>query len=146
MLGETEIFDRLRDTLRSAITHCGELATLPAQGPTYLAMIVELELIEGASRQMGFNRGDARWTAFGFEMHAFRKRIGDAIRASHARKIFLHMQGMMEGALVEALKLKDAKTGRRGVITPKQRPGPHRDTRPVYIKNPSGLIMPAAVH
>ncbi len=145
MLLEHEIWAKLRDTLKSAITHCGMLATFPAQGPTYLKMIVELEEIEGASRQLGFNRGDARWSQFGFEMHAFRKRIGDAIRAHHARTIFLHMQGMMKGALADAEKMKDAKTGRLGAILPKPKPGPHRDTRPVYVR-PSGLIVPATAH
>lgn len=144
-LTEYEIWDQLRTTLRSAIDHCGMLATFPAQGPTYLAMIDELETIEGCSRSLGFARRDARWNKFGFEMHHFRKRIGDAIRVHHARTIFLHMQGMMKGALAEAEKMKDAKTGRSGPILPKQKPAPHRDTRPVYVQN-SGLIVPSTVH
>ena len=54
------------------------------------------------------------------------------------------MQGMMKGALAEADKLKHAKTGRRGPITPRVRPGPHRETRPVYVKSPGGVILPGA--
>lgn len=142
---EHEIFDELRTTLRSAIDHCGMLATLPSMGPTYLAMIGELEAIDGLARSFGFARRDARWNYFGWEMAAFRRRIGDAIRAHHARTIFLHMQNMMKGALAEAEKMKDAKTGRLGPILPKVRPGPHRETRPVYVR-PSGLIVPATAH
>jgi hypothetical protein len=142
MLLEHEIWDKLCDTLKSAIAHCGQLATFPAQGPTYLAIIVELELIEGASRQMGFNRGDARWSLFGYEIHHFRRRIGDALRAHNNREIFLFFKGMMEGALADAVKMKDARTGRRGLILPKAKPGPHRETRPVYV-SPGGLLVPA---
>lgn len=142
---DNEIFDELRTTLRSAIDNCGKLATLPYMGPTYSTMIRELETIEGAARSFGFARRDARWNAFAFEMAAFHRRIGDAIRAHHARTIFLHMQKMMQGALAEADKMKDAKTGRRGPILPKARPGPHRETRPVYVRN-SGLIVPSSVH
>ena len=130
--------------LRSAISHCGDLAKLPAQGPSYLAMIYELEEIEGDARWIGFNRQDARWNAFGWEMSSFRKRIGDALRAHHARTIFLHMQKMMQGALDEAEKMKNAKTGRRGPILPRTRPGPHRESRPVYVR-PSGLLVPSTV-
>lgn len=144
-LTENEIWDKLRTSLRSAIQHCGELATLPSQGSTYLNLIVELGEIEGASRQLGFSREDARWNAFGWEMAAFRQRIGDAIRVHHSRMVFLHMQKMMQGALEEADKMKTAKTGRRGPILPRAKPAPHRDTRPVYVR-PSGLIVPSTVH
>ena len=142
-LSETEVWDKLHDTLRSAIQHCGDLANLPAMGPTYRLMITELAEIDGAARQFGTLRGDARWNAFGYEMESFHQRIGDAIRAVHARKIFLHMQAMMQGALDEAIKMKDAKTGRRGPILPKPKPAPLRSGRPVYVKRDSGLIMPA---
>ena len=57
---EAAIYDELRTTLRSAINHCGLLSILPAMGPTYKAIIVELETIEGAARSLGFARRDAR--------------------------------------------------------------------------------------
>jgi hypothetical protein len=142
VLLEHEIWDKLCDTLKSAIAHCGQLATFPAQGPTYLAIIVELETIEACSRQMGFNRGDARWSLFGYEIHHFRRRIGDALRAHNNREIFLHFQKMMQGAYDEGVKMKDAKTGRRGLILPKPKAAPHRETRPVYVR-PGGLLVPA---
>lgn len=142
-LSEHEIWDRLRTSLRTAIDLCGRLAIEPGQGPNYLQMIKELEMLEGASRQFAFCRSDIRWTKFGFEMHRFRQRIGDAIRAHHSRDIFLHMQKMMRQGLVIADKMKDAKTGRLKAILPKVQQGPLRH-HPVYVKNPSGLLLPAA--
>lgn len=140
---EQDLFDRLRTSLRQAIQYCKDLANFPAQGPTYLKMREELETLETASRQVGYWREDARWFAFGFEMASFHQRLGDAIRHHMARTVFLHMAKMMEGALAEADKLRTAKTGRRGPILPKPKPGPHRESRPVYIKRPSGLLLPA---
>lgn len=144
MLKEHEVHDLLRATLRSAIQHCKDLAFMPMQGPTYLAMIHELEAIENACRQVGAFRWDMRWNAFGYEISRFRARIGDAIRSHASRIIFLHMATMMQGALHEIDKLKAAKTGRRGPILPKERPSPHRQNRPVgYTARPSGLLLPA---
>lgn len=144
VLTEAEIFDRLTTSLRSAIDLCGKLASEPSQGPTYIKIVEELKLIEGASRQAGHWRQDARWMAFGWEMMRFHQRIGDAIRSHMARDVFTHMQGMMKGALVEAEKLRTAKTGRRGPILPVQRPH-HRDSRPVYVSR-GGLLVPPTVH
>jgi hypothetical protein len=139
-LTEAEIFDRLRTSLRAVIQGCEDLARWPAQGPTYMKLREELALLEGAARQAGFARGDARWNRFGWEMAAFQQRIGDAIRCHSPRKVFLAMAEMVRKALYEADKLKVAKTGRRGPILPIPKPGPHRETRPVYVR-PSGLIV-----
>lgn len=142
-LTEIEIADRLRTSLRSAVDLCGKLATVPAQGPNYRALVVELEMIEGAARQMGYSRDDMRWQLFGYNMARFHQRIGDVIRSRGARKIFLAMAKMIEGALAEAEKLRTAKTGRRGLILPKPKEAPHRQNRPVAVKLPSGLLVPA---
>lgn len=132
-LTEIEIFDCLRSNLRKAAENCENLAKLPAQGPTYARLREELELIEGAARQAGAFREDMRWNAFGFEMHRFHERIGDAIRSREARNIFLRMGSMIRGALAEAERLRTARTGRRGVILPKAQPGPLRQGRPVQV-------------
>lgn len=142
-LTEHEAYDALKTNLRSAIQHCKDLAFLPAMGETYLKIIHELEAIEGAARQVGHFRRDMRWQKFGFEMSRFRARIGDAIRSQMSRKIMLHMAGMMDGALDQVEKLRVAKTGRLGAILPKERPAPHRDTRPVHFsRTPGGVILP----
>lgn len=144
MLTEQEIFDRLRTDLRASIQGCKDLAFLPAQGQTYLDLIHQLDRIEGAGRQMGAFRFDMRWNLFAWEMSRFRVRIGDVLRSHVSRKIFLHMAGMMEGALAEVEALRVAKTGRRGPILPKTKPLPHRDTRPVHFsRTPGGVILPA---
>lgn len=141
-LSQNEVWDRLRTSMRSAIDLCGKLAAEPAQGPNYLKIIQELRFIEGASRQMATMRADSRWTWFGFEMARFHDRIGDAIRAQNARSVFTHMQGVIRDYLTKAEKAKDAKTGRRGPILPRERAGPLRH-RPVYYRAPSGLLLPS---
>lgn len=143
-LTEAEITDRLRTSLRSAIDLCRKLATQPAQGPSYWKIIDELRLVEGSARQLGHFRADMRWMKFGYEMARFHDRLGDCIRSHVARKIFLKMAELMGSKLVEADKLRTAKTGVLRPILPKVK-HLHRDTRPVYVRNPSGLIMPAAV-
>ena len=142
-LTELESFDCLRTNLRSAAQNCVNLAKLPAQGPTYRKLIDELRLIEGSARQIAAFRFDMRWSQFGYEMARFHDRIGECIRSRAARKIFLEMAKMMRAKLVEADKLRTAKTGKLGPILPKVQPL-HRENRPVYFQNPSGLIIPAS--
>jgi len=145
-LTEVEIFDCLRTNLREAAQHCENLAKLPAQGPTYRKLVDNLKLIEGASRQAAHWRTDMRWARFGFEMARFHQRIGDAVRSRAAREIFLAMGVKMKDALAECEKLRTAKTGRLGAILPIARPT-DRENRPVYIRNPSGLVIPeSAIH
>lgn len=141
-LSEAEIFDRLRTSLRSAADLCEKLASEPSQGPNYLAIRDELDLIEGASRQAAYWRGDARWLRFGYEMARFQARIGDAIRSHMARDIFKAMAVKIRDALAEADQLRTARTGRRGLILPKPQPGPLRH-RPVQVKTPGGIILAA---
>jgi hypothetical protein len=142
-LTEAEIFDRLRSSLREVIQGCVNLAEWPSQGPTYIQLRKDLALVEGASRQAGHWRRDARWFALGWEVAAFQQRIGDALRCHAPRKVFLGMADFFRKALHEADKLKVAKTGRRGPIMPTPKPGPHRESRPVYVQRPSGLILPS---
>jgi hypothetical protein len=143
-LTEHECHDCLTDNLRKAIQGCNDLAFFPARGATYFNMIDQLEQIEGAARQVGHFRRDMRWQAFGYEMHRFRVRIGDALRSHVSRQAFLHMAKMMEGALEEVSKLRHAATGRIGPILPKEKRAPHRETRPVgFTPSPGGVLLPA---
>lgn len=144
-LTDVEIWDKLSSCLKACIQGCDNLAKLPAMGPTYRKMIVDLEELEGAARQFGTAREDARWNHFGWEMARFRQRIGDAIRAHEPRMVFLSMKAMIEVYQGTALAMKDAKTGKRGPILPIQRPGPHRETRPVYVKSQGGVLLPGGV-
>lgn len=143
-LTENEVFDRLRTSLRSAVDLCGKLATVPAQGPNYRKLIEELDLIEGACRQAGAFRFDMRWNLLGYEVARFHARIGDCIRHHASRVIFLAQAKMLTAWLDHAERLRTAKTGKRGPITPREQEAPHRETRPVYVKNPSGLLLPTS--
>lgn len=136
-LTEVEVWDRLRTSLRAAIDLSKKLAFIPAQGPNYQQLIIELQYVEDASRQMGAMRSDMRWHRFGYEMASFHQRAGDIIRSYGARQIFLRMAKTMEFMLARVDELKTAKTGRLGMILPKVQ-ALHRDTRPVHH---SGLIL-----
>lgn len=143
-LTESECWDRLRDSLRKSIDLTKRLAVLPAKGKAYRELVEQLQLVEGAARQIGSFRDDTRWNWFGFEMASFHQRAGDIIRCKEPAVIFNRMAQMMEFFLDKADKLHTAKTGRRGPILPIVRPGPHRETRPVYVQRPSGLVVPGA--
>lgn len=143
-LSEREVWDRLRTSLRSAIDLCGKLATVPAQGPNYQKLTEDLGLIEGACRQVGAFRFDMRWNRLGYEVARFHHRIGDCLRARAARTIFLAQAEMLKSFLELADKLRTAKTGRRGPILPREKQAPHRQNRPVAVKLPSGLLVPAS--
>lgn len=143
-LTENEIYDCLTDNLLKAIQHCRDLAFFPHVGGTYSNLIDELDLIEGASRQMGHFRRDMRWQRFGWEISEFRAKIGDAIRSHVRRKIFLHFAEMMRAALDQISQLRHAATGRTGPILPKEKPAPHRESRPVgYTPSAGGVLLPA---
>lgn len=142
-LSDSELFDRLKTSLRSAIQHTKNLAVLPAKGPTYRMLVAELKLIEGSCRQIQWAREDMRWGAVANTMENFHQRVGDAIRHHNARNVFLVMANIMERTLYQADQLQHAKTGVRGPILPKVQPGPHRETRPVHISQ-GGIILPDA--
>lgn len=142
-LTEIEIFDRLRTSLRSAIDLCGKLATVSAQGPNYRALVIDLELSEGACRQVGAFRFDMRWNLMGYEISRFHQRLGDCVRHKAARTIFLAQAKMLEAQLAFVDRMRTARTGRRGPILPRAKEAPHRQNRPVAVKLPSGLLVPA---
>lgn len=146
VLTEVEIWDALRNGLRSSIDLCGKLATVPAQGPNYRKLIEQLELVEGACRQVGAFRFDMRWNLLGYEVSRFHQRLGDCVRSRAARTIFLAQAEMLRAHLEFADRMRTAKTGRRGPILPKPKPAPHRQNRPVSVTLPSGLIVPASMH
>jgi hypothetical protein len=45
----------------------------------------------------------------------------------------------------EAEDLRTRATGRLGMILPDPLPGPHRDTRPIQVITPGGIIIPADI-
>ena len=142
-LSEVEIFDVLVSNLREAAVHCRLLATHPLKGSNYKGLRNNLGLIEGACRQIGFFRDDMRYQQLGFHAAECHKRAGDWLRSNAAPELFLKLADVMGKLEKDVAKLRHSRTGRRGPILAKALTAPHRETRPVYVRN-SGLIVPAA--
>ncbi len=144
-LTEVEIFDCLTSNLRDGAANCELLAKLPSKGPTYRKLRTNLQLIEGACRQMGFFRDDMRYQVLGLQTAHCLKRAGDWLRSHGAPELFVKLAATLRKLEADIDKIRHGRTGRSGPILAPVRPGPHRDTRPVYVR-PSGLIVPATVH
>jgi hypothetical protein len=149
-LSEVEIFDCMIGNFRSAAEKCEQLAWHPRRGFVYNAMRKELKLAEGACRQAAAHREDARWLSIGMAIEHAHKRAGTWIRglpSKDGRKVahplFLKLAESLRKLANDAEILKNRATGRVGMILPEPLPGPHRDTRPVSVRLPSGLIVPA---
>lgn len=145
-LTETEIVDCLKTNFRLAAEHCEDLASFPLAGPTYTKLRAELKLIEGAARQLAGWREDARWLKIGLDMGEAHKRAGNWLRGHHPRKLFLMLAANLRMGLAVAERLRTARTGIIGPILPTVLEGPHRDTRPVQVITPGGIILPASMH
>lgn len=133
-LTEVEIFDCLTGNLREAATHCDLLAVLPAKGPTYLKLRSNLQMIEGACRQMGFFRDDMRYQHLGMKAAGCHERAGRWLRSAAAPELFTKLAVAMRKLLADVDKLRHGATGARGPILVPTAPAPHRDTRPVYVR------------
>ena len=150
-LHEQDIFECLAENFRIAAEKCEKLAWHPKRGYEYLAFRSAIRLIEGACRQAAAHREDWRWLPIGMAMGEIHKRCGGWMRSSatkDARKAvephFKKTAEILRALAVEAERVRTAATGRLGMILPEPLPGPHRDTRPVQVKRPSGLILPAS--
>lgn len=152
-LQEIEIFSCLSENFSLAAERCEQLAWHPRRGFVYNDMRNSLRLVEGACRQAALYRDDTRWLQYGMAMGWAHKKAGAWMRSSatkDARKVvhplFAKLADTLRMLAHEAERLKTAATGRMGIILPDELPGPHRDTRPVQVMRPSGLIVPAIIH
>jgi hypothetical protein len=154
-LTEREIFDCLVDNLKSAAQSCEYLARSPKKGPTYHKLRKELKLIEGAARQAGHWRRDARWLQIGLYMEECHKRAGDWIRGiqqpdgsrrpisfGQMHPLFVKLAEVLRASHKGALDLRDKATGKVGAILPK----PQRVDRPVgapigWRKSSGGILV-----
>lgn len=143
-LTEVEIFDTLTSNLREAATHCAALAGLPAKGPSYGRLRINLLLIEGACRQMGFFRDDMRYQVLGAKAAECHRRAGDWLRAGAAPMLFNTLGDVMRKLLTDIERLRHTRTGRRGPILVPPQPAAHRDTRPVSYAGLGPLNLAAA--
>lgn len=156
-LTEAEIFDCLATNARLAAEHCGDLARLPAKGPTYLKFRAELKLVEGACKQASVWRQDTRFLDIGLKMAHAHRVAGEWLRGikipgtmgrRKLRENELHPNFVRLGEVLQMLYLKaedvrTKKTGRIGMILPDEAPPPHRDTRPVgWTSTRGGILIP----
>lgn len=142
-LSEVEIFDCLTSNLHEAAATCDLMVVAAARGPLYRKLRGNLVLIEGACRQMGFWRGDMRFQILGVRAAECHKRAGTWLRRHAAPQLFTKLAEMLRKIEGDVARLRDRATGKRGAILVPAQPGPHRDTRPVYVRT-SGLLVPAS--
>ena len=158
-LTETEIFDCLKSNFRLAAQCCDDLARLPRKGPTYRRLRDHLKLIEGACKQAAAWRSDARWYRIAFMMGEAHKRAGNWLRgiknpAGPATKLapgqlhplFTQLAENLRKGYAVAESFRTGKVNKLGMILPQPLPGPHRDTRPVQVVTPGGIIIPGTLH
>jgi hypothetical protein len=159
-LSEVEIFDCLASNFQLAAQHCDDLARLPRKGPTYVKLRNELKLIEGACRQAAYWREDARWLQIGLYMEEAHKRAGEWLRGVRPpgggsrrpippgtlHPLFVALAENLRAGHKRALEMKDAKTGRAGMIlpTPQRDPNFQRNSYG-YRATKSGILVPDGV-
>lgn len=162
-LQESEIFSCLSENFRLAAEDCDKLAKRPKKGRAYSSLIEKLELLEGACRQAGYWRSDARWLALGLHMAEVHRRAGEWLRGikvegspvrvkiapGHIHPLFTKLAENLRAAQARAEAFRTKATGKVGTILPEAQPAPHRDTTPVgWRRSSGGLIVPesAALH
>lgn len=151
VLAENEIMACLSENFALAAEHCDLIAVSLRRGPIYRRLMEELKICETCCRQVGHNRGDARWLQIGLKMEEAHQRAGSWLRKyvnrGHDRKLahdlFKKLAENLRMGHAEAEKMRHAATFRLGVILPRPLAPPLRDTRPVQVIRPSGLIVPA---
>lgn len=148
-LTEVEIFSCLSENFRLAAEKCEKLAWHPRRGFVYNAFVQELRLIEGAALQASTWREDTRWLTISLQMGYAHKIAGRWMRSSRTkdeRKVadarFKKLAENLRMFAREAEDLKDKAVGKLGMILPESAAGPHRDTRPVQVITPGGILIP----
>lgn len=147
---EQTVFECLSDNLRMAAEDCRKLAWHPKRGFVYDHMRRSLKLVEGACRQAYYLRDyDARWLYLGLQMEEAHKRAGNWVRdlaSKDGRKVahplFQKLAEVLEKAHQDCERIRTTATGKIGPILPAPEPL-HRETRPVQVKTPGGIILPA---
>lgn len=150
MLTESEIFDCLAENLRLAAEDCRVLAWHPRRGFVYARFCQELQLVEGACRQAYYWRDwDSRWLTLGLKMNEAHQRAGNWLRdytSKAGRKVahpmFQKLAEVLEAAYRQCERVRTMRTNHFGPIMPAEMSGPHRDTRPVQVMTPGGIILP----
>ena len=168
---EGEVFSFLADHLRLAADQCEALAENRRKGPVYNEFRKNLVLIENMCRIVHYMRQDARWLQHGLRCNACHKMAGDWLRGVPQKPgadgkprpammipegvkhpLFMKMSEYLRNMMVEIVTLRNARTGRIGMILPRMLEPPGvRQGRPVQVKLPGlggeriskgGIILP----
>jgi hypothetical protein len=149
-LSEVEIFDCLFSNFAEAAEKCEILANHPRRGLVYGSFLKNIKEIEGAALQANTWREDTRWLKISMQMGEVQARVGHWLRNSptietraEVDKKLKRLAEILRMFARESLAMKDKATGKLGMILPEPLPGPHRDTRPVQVRTPGGLILPS---
>lgn len=147
---EIEMFARLVESFRLSAELCDRMAVSLHRGRLYKDLIENLRLCENCCRQVAKERGDARWLVTGFKMEEAHQRAGTWLRKyvregqdrKMAHDLFKKLAEQLRFIMAEGEKMRYAATERLGPVLPKVQTPPLRDTRPVAVMLPSGLIVP----
>lgn len=155
---EVEIFDQMNASFKLAIELADKLARYPLKGLNYDALRKQLRLIEGCCKQANTWREDTRWLTFMSLCAECHKRAGDWLRGvrmpdgsrikfaeGQLHPAFSMLAENLKAMHKAAIRMRTGRTGRTGMILPAPLPPPHRDTRPVGFRKPSGIIIPDSV-
>lgn len=140
--GEREMLARLKQHFRLAAEACEALALLPIRGNAYERLRRELRSAEERCRQIGHNRGDARWLRIGLQMEEAHQRAGNWLRSFSPRPLFLKLADNLRAAERLAKDLETKATGRLGPVLPKPLPHIRTEGRPVQVMTPGGILLP----
>lgn len=152
MPDEKDVLQSMKESLRLAAENCERLAVHPFRGFVYDQMRKQLKEVETCCMRIGYYRGgDARWLYIAPKMHEAHLRCGHWLRNSpgeddraKAVPLFRKLAEVLRSFLRTIDNLENKATGRIGAIVPKEQHF-HRENRPVAVRRPSGLIVPAGV-
>lgn len=172
-LQETEILDKLIDSLRIAAQASDDIAIRPKRGRTYRELRDALAEAEGACRQMAHWRGQYQWLKLGSIMAEAHRRAGGWLRGvpydvaldnggvvtrhrpltlGEKHPFFAKLAENLRVCLVNAKRVRDSATGVLGPVLPtpvnrgRQAGAPVRVILPPgMIKTASGLIVPQGI-
>lgn len=165
-LTESEIFERMVESLRIAAESAEMLATDDVKGRNYETLREHLKLIEGCCIQAATWRDDARWLPMGRLVAECHQRAGNWLRPQvhvsrigkvklapkHRNELFVMLASNLREFMRGVLSLKDDKTGQVGMVLPKAPPAERRIGAPVQVLLPErirrqgGLILPKTVN
>lgn len=137
--GEQETLDELRTRIGSAVSFAAALAILPAKGLTYTKLRADLKQLETLARMTAYDRQDARWLQIGLRMAEVHAVTGHLLRHHYPNPYYREIETWLRGLLQAVDSLQYKKTGRAGMILPKQQHVIRTEGRPVQVLLPRSV-------